>query len=697
MLFDNPLLSKRFLLRAILVLFLTGVAAQFIRGIPIRTIALADDATRVFGKNLTSVTGFSYIGINLIADLFFVSSFLLTAIMIFRNKPDSLLVTFFALMLVSIAVSESDVLKRLQIGYVNGKIIFWDNLSFLPAFFKAFALASTQIFFFMFPNGRFAPAWTKPAAIVWAFISLMCLFFPFIPFNPVYGFTWDRTPLASLLVYLFSVSIGMYVQIYRWRYVYTPTEKLQVKWVLWGATLMFVVGATLRYTRPPSSLLPEINTLTRVIATVPAIALTYSFSRSVQQYKLLELNPVLSQTLVWLIMTAIVVIVFVIIVSGFSIIFPLQSAIPTAIATGLVAILFQPLRLRIQKQINRRIFGMRDDPWVIMNKLYEQQKAAGLPNVLLNQITETIAQMLKLPYIVIEVGDAENARVLTQYGSPQSDPLPFEMVYQSKVVGRLIVVPRAAGETFNKQDVQLLNSIAQQVATAVQLVIVNSDLQHSRENLVTAREEERRRLQRDLHDGLGPKLAAHTINIGTARSQLFTNPDEADILLERVETEIAHAVTEIRHLIYALRPPALDQLGLVHAIEEFAATNRSSMLNITVDAPTKFVRLPAALEVAIYRIVQESVTNVVRHANAHTCTIKLAIDDEISLEILDDGQGLPEPNRKVGIGLTSIRERAEELGGRCLITSHIGAGTSILIYLPVLSKHDVPSKNNLDI
>jgi signal transduction histidine kinase len=215
-------------------------------------------------------------------------------------------------------------------------------------------------------------------------------------------------------------------------------------------------------------------------------------------------------------------------------------------------------------------------------------------------------------------------------------------------------------------------------------------LQRSRERLVTAREEERRRLRRDLHDGLGPTLAALHLQAGTLRRLIHTDPAGAEQLVEEFRTELRAMIDDIRRLVYELRPPALDELGLVGAIQSRVeqinvgppADSQANPLRVRVDAPGHLPTLPAATEVAAYRIVQEALTNVVRHARAGFCLVRLELDGDLCLEIVDDGIGF-QPGGRAGVGIVSMRERAEELGGSCTIQPRSGGGTQVCACLPL--------------
>jgi two-component system NarL family sensor kinase len=214
-------------------------------------------------------------------------------------------------------------------------------------------------------------------------------------------------------------------------------------------------------------------------------------------------------------------------------------------------------------------------------------------------------------------------------------------------------------------------------------VRLTSDLQRSKERLVVTREEERQRLRRDLHDGLGPTLAGVALQIETVRGLVRDDPDAADALLARLEDETHASIASIRKIVYGLRPPALDELGLVGALREestrFAANGRGLQVSIRAK---RLPTLSAAVEVAAYRIALEGITNAARHSCATLCTVDVAANDGLDVDIQDDGRGLPQPLR-VGVGITSMRERVAELGGTLTIAAATPVGTRVLAHLPL--------------
>jgi signal transduction histidine kinase len=309
---------------------------------------------------------------------------------------------------------------------------------------------------------------------------------------------------------------------------------------------------------------------------------------------------------------------------------------------------------------------------------------------------ESVKEALKLSFVAIEVKEGTSFVQAASSGAPPlKEVLRLPLVYQSNQVGTLIIAPRGRDDALTPADIRLLDDLTQQIGNAVHTVrltadlqALTGDLQRSREHLVTAREEERRRLRRDLHDGLGPMLSAIMLNIGLVRTIYRRDPETTDTLLNQLEEEIELIIGDIRRVVYNLRPPALDELGLVGAIREYVARLGNEeqasnvALKVTVEAPDSLPPLPAAVEVAAYRIVQEAVTNVIRHALAHSCYVRFQVQDALKIEVSDDGKGIEDADR-TGVGLNSMFERAEELGGTLTINKVSPCGTQITACLPL--------------
>lgn len=211
-------------------------------------------------------------------------------------------------------------------------------------------------------------------------------------------------------------------------------------------------------------------------------------------------------------------------------------------------------------------------------------------------------------------------------------------------------------------------------------------LTRSLERVVLAREEERGRIRRDLHDGLGPTLAGVALQLDVAKGLVRDDPARAETVLDNLVHLVKAGIGDVRRLIDDLRPPGLEQLGLVDAIREgtsyLTGGAATPGLAVVVEAPGSLGRLPPATEVTAFRIVMEAVTNASRHARASSCTVRLELDDALRVRVEDDGCGLA-PDHVPGVGLASMCQRASELGGTCTVEARPGGGTLVLASLPV--------------
>jgi two-component system NarL family sensor kinase len=353
-------------------------------------------------------------------------------------------------------------------------------------------------------------------------------------------------------------------------------------------------------------------------------------------------------------------------------------------ATALVAIAFYPVRDWLQRSVNRLLHGQRDEPYAAISQLGRRLGDAIEPAQVLPVMAETIADALRLPYVAVELAGRSVAPAAA-HGTPAAGvALRLPLIHAGERVGTLVLGARGHGEALSAADQRLLEDFARRASAAASAVALSVEVQRSRERLVTAREEERRRLRGDLHDGLGPTLAGAVLTIDAARRVLASDPEAADALLDRAAASVEGTVADVRRVVYALRPPALDQLGLGGALRQQATTLSAGdpQLTCDVDAPDPMPPLPAAVEVAAFRIAQEALTNVARHASARRAVVTIRVDDALTLEVRDDGCGLPEHHRN-GVGLTSMRERATELGGSFAITGAPDEGTLLQVRLPL--------------
>jgi signal transduction histidine kinase len=546
------------------------------------------------------------------------------------------------------------------------------------------------LFLSLFPDGRFVPSFTRWLVVVWIPLMAFLSFFSDLPFSA----NLESKLLTGLIVLVIGLVVGLLgAQFYRYTSVSGRVARQQTKWVIFGVAVGFLVP--IEFMLPIllfPSLLAEAGSLYAgavfvLVLSVFSLLLPLSIGIAILRYRLWDIDLLINRTLVYGTLTASVVALYVLVVGSLGVLLQTQgNFVVSLLATGLVAVLFQPLRSCLQRVVNRLMYGERDDPYVVLSRLGKRLEVTFAPGAVLPTIVETVAQALKLPYAAIALLQDGAFTVAAAWGLPQDELFVLPLVYQNEPLGRLLLGPRAPDEGFSAADHRLLVQIAHQAGVAAHGVRLTADLQRSRERLVSAREEERRRLRRDLHDELGPTLASLTLRLDAARNLLKQDTAAADRLLSDLKQQMQATVADIRRLVYDLRPPALAELGLLSALEE-QATSYSQLhgLQVCLQAPERLPPLSAAVEVATYRIVLEALMNVVRHAQARSCRICLSLTDTLSLEIVDDGLGLPR-DYHAGVGTTSMRERAAELGGSCVIEAATPCGTRVCARLPFLKE-----------
>jgi len=427
-----------------------------------------------------------------------------------------------------------------------------------------------------------------------------------------------------------------------------------------------------------------------------ALPIALGLAAAIVFYRLLDIRVVIQRTLIWGALTTMVVAVYVAVVGTLSVLSQTQgNPLFALIATGLAAMLFQPLRERLQHGVTTLLYGEVDTPYEVVARLSKKLEAALAPQDALHTIVQTINDSLKVSYTAIELCQDGQYITTAECGTPEAVSanqwIEFPLVYGSDTVGRLMVAPRMSGESLTARDRRLIEGLLHHAEVTILTAQLTADLQRSREKLVAAREEERRRLRRDLHDGLGPALASLTLQLDAARNLLKHNTPKADTMLVELKGQVQAALAEVRRIAYELRPPALDELGLLAALDQKARQfGQSGELTVTIDAPC-LPPLPAAVEGAAYRIVMEALTNAARHAQATTCAIRLTVNGRLGIEIHDNGKGLP-PDFRRGVGISSMMERADELGGMCAVENDPAGGTCVRAFLPLTVPLAVPDE-----
>jgi signal transduction histidine kinase len=326
-------------------------------------------------------------------------------------------------------------------------------------------------------------------------------------------------------------------------------ERQQLKWCAYAATVLSG-GIILGYTVSRLIGTPWLSWVGFTFVMAGAMGIPVAVIVAILQYRLYDIDLIINRTLVYGSLTASVVGLYVLLVGGLGVFLQARgNFVISLLATGLVAVLFQPLRERLQRGVNRLMYGERDELYKVLSRLGHRLEGTLAPDTALKTIVETVAQALKLPLAAIALEQDGGFVTAAEHGTSAGDPTVLPLTYQTEPVGRLILAPRVPGEAFTLPDRRLLDDLARQAGAAVHAVRLTAALQRSRERLVTAREEERRRLRRDLHDGLGPTLAGLAFGLDAARGLLTREPKDADALLAELKARIRAGVVNIRRLV----------------------------------------------------------------------------------------------------------------------------------------------------
>jgi two-component system NarL family sensor kinase len=477
----------------------------------------------------------------------------------------------------------------------------------------------------------------------------------------------DALTTAGAVVFVPCVVLALVSLVLRYRRS-GGVERDQLKWIALGGSATLVILAAAFAAGDQGD----------VVSAIGMVPLPASVAIAVLRHRMWDVDLVINRSLVYAALTVVVVAAYVGLVSVIGEL--VDDTVAGIVAVGVVAVALQPLHARLQRAVNQLVYGDRDDPAAALRRLGDRLVAAGEPDEVLPAVAETVARALRLPFVAVRV---ENGAAATHGDARTEQLMQIELLYRGEQVGELSAAPRDPGAGFSAADRRALETIGRQVAVAAHALRLTDDLRRSRERLVLAREEERRRLRHDLHDDLGPTLAALALELESGAEVGRDDPQRLGDTLERAAARARESVTDVRRLVYDLRPPTLDDLGLAGALRERAHQLSSESFEVSVEAPVDLGRLPAAVEAAAWRIASEALANVTRHAGARRCRVTLErTAGALELSVSDDGTGIA-PDAAAGVGLASMRERAEELGGGLSVGERSGGGTEIWARLPL--------------
>jgi two-component system, NarL family, sensor kinase len=536
----------------------------------------------------------------------------------------------------------------------------------------------------LFPDGRLPSRRGRP--VLWAAVAGIALLVPAIALLPEQDPTAAPNPLAAPALaaplrmaagvgftLLGLATLGALASLgVRYRAA-DQRGRLQLRWLIAAASVVafaVVLG----------NFVPVVGPAVQLVA-FPLVAL--ATARAILRYRLYGIDSVISTSLVWAALSACVLGGYVALTALAGGLFPRVRGVWSAvIATAIVAVAFQPLRVRLQAEVDRLVYGDRADPARALRRLGTRLEHTVAVEAVLPSVVGAVAEALRVPAVEVELRHDDRWVAGASHGSPSGSPLRVPLFFRGEPVGRLQVYPRQPRAEFSSKDRQLLDDLAAQAGVAVQAVQTTMAQQRSRERLVAALEGERRRIRRDLHDHLGPTLAAVALELEGAGLEADGVSQSLRERLVEATRRVRDVVGDIRELVDGLHPAVLDELGLRRAVEELARPLTSTGLRVDLQTDGDLEELPAAVETAAYRIVAEALTNVVRHASASRCRIGLAYSDGVlQVAVEDDGQGIDSTVRP-GVGLRSMRERATELGGRLEVSTSSMGGAQLAASIP---------------
>jgi signal transduction histidine kinase len=591
------------------------------------------------------------------------------------------------------------------------------NWVWVPAVVGALALLPM-----LFPNGRLpSRRWAPLAWIVWGATAVSLGGYVFIPsgINTAPGYVNPvglaaLIPLSGLLhaLYVLALLVGVLggagSLLVRYRHG-NSEERQQIKWFAWAFVLLAAMLAMYAASQAVGIASPA--WLIAVILCIGLTAVPLTVAVAVLRYRLYDIDIIISRTLVYGSLAAFITAVYVGIAVGIGSLVG-GGGKPnlglSILATAIVAVGFQPVRERLHRIANRLVYGKRATPYEVLSQFSER-------------VAESYASEDVLPRMARVLGEGTNADLAEVWlrrdgllqrvaAFPRDDATPAAVHvngtatlaipgadrsvvvrHQGELLGALTVTKRR-GEAITPIEVKLMEDLAHQAGLVLKNVGLTADLQNrlvdlraSRQRLVAAQDDERRRLERNLHDGAQQHLVALKIKLGLVEMLATRDPERARATVAELKHDADEALETLRDLARGIYPPLLAEKGLPTALQ---AHSRKATLPVTIEADG-VGRYPQDTEAALYFCILEALQNIQKYAQATAAVVRLREDgDHLTVEVVDDGRGFDIATTIRGNGLTNMEDRLDALGGTLRIISSPGAGTTVRAAVPV--PHTVP-------
>jgi signal transduction histidine kinase len=518
-----------------------------------------------------------------------------------------------------------------------------------------------------FPDGRFRPRWSIAVAGVVAVVE-------------VAGLLGVEPPGALLFDVLWALLLVAVVVV---RYRMAGEDRAGIRWVA-GGTAAALAGLVLAAVAQELGARPGTvaDLLVQAGIVLAFLLIPVSVAVALLRHGIWGVEASVGRAVTYGVLTVGATGLYATVVAVATAVLPLDPTATATVAASLLAVAVHPAYVRLRRAVDGLLYGDRRRAAAGLASLGERTADA---DGVLASVAEILLRTLRLPYVAVTVGTADDVVARGSAGSP-AEGWPtdaMDLTHLGSPVGTLVLARRDRDGPVAEIDRRAVADVVQQLSVLGSSVLLTEQLRRSRRGLVTAQEEERRRLRNDLHDGLGPALSAVLLTLSAAENRLPSDPSSVPALLADARGQTAAAVAEVRRLVYGLRPPALDELGLDGALRSVLTRLGSDGVSFRLETSGPLDDLPAAVEVAAYRIVSEAATNVVRHAYARSCSVSVERrDDVLEVAVADDGAGV---QGAAGVGMASMRERATELGGALSVESGSGRGTVVRTVLPLVA------------
>ncbi|HEX2090048.1 MAG TPA: histidine kinase, partial [Actinomycetota bacterium] len=427
---------------------------------------------------------------------------------------------------------------------------------------------------------------------------------------------------------------------------------------------------------------------------------------AVLKHRLYDIDVVINKTVVYGALAMFITAVYVGIVVGIGTLIG-QGDRPnpglSILATAVVAIAFQPVRERVQRFANRLVYGKRATPYEVLSHFAERMASTYAADELLPQMARTLAEGTGAARAEVWLTVGRELRPAAWWpddlpvrarptaldrdgmlGSPDSD-LFIPVRDRGEVLGGLAIA-KGRGEPVTEGDEKLLSDLASQAGLVLRNVKLIEELRASRQRIVSAQDEERRRIERNIHDGAQQQLVALNVKLGLARTLAGRDVEKTGDLIDQLQRETQDALENLRDLARGIYPPLLADKGLVAALE---AQARKATVPVSIEADG-VGRFPKETEAAVYFCILEALQNIAKYADASRAVVSLNRDTgDLVFEVRDDGQGFDPTVVRPGSGLTNMTDRIEALGGTLSVRSRPGAGTIVEGRLPANGSREI--------